>query len=207
MIIDIYGMPGSGKSYYSKTLIKEKQNKFFNLIELERYTLLGKVIRRVISFFVLILIKLKLVTKIIDPSLKYHSAKYNVGRHIDFYETRIWMLILIYNNIPKKINLVVDEGIWHVVATLIVEYGISDAHAKKIISMIQKKLKTNVEIESVYQYISVDLAKESIRKRDRKVAAIDFLSGDNLTIFLNKYLDACDLIFSLNHNHKLKIRK
>ncbi|MGG5359052.1 MULTISPECIES: hypothetical protein [unclassified Enterococcus] len=202
MIIDIFGIPGSGKTYYSEVLEKEYNKKSFNYLKFERETLAGKALHKLITNI-----------SIIFPRRKYqylmkkysHYGIYNKKRKIKFYLDRIMYLNFLYRWFPKKIYMILDEGLLHTIATMQVDFLIEDEDIRKVLQSIYTTMKRQ-GITPIYHYADVLIAEKAICVRNRHVCAIDELKGKELVLFLERYKHACELIGEFT-NAKVHVRE
>lgn len=201
MIIDIFGIPGSGKSYLAYELIKMKSNSTKNLTLIERTTFHGKVLKKLGMFMIKKVFNKKLYK---DKNYNFliqkynQKGKYNTNRNIQEYIYRMLYIQLQYNFYNKfsKKDFIVEEGVYHAIITMAVDFEIESKDVKLLTKYIYNKNKKN-KLTVIYHKATVLTAERSIKKRNRKSAPIDFLVGKELLFFLKEYEKYCELVSNL----------
>lgn len=196
--IELFGIPGSGKSYFTKRLVG-RNKKLKNYILWERSSIIGRIVKKIamftISFFYSSKIKC-MSDKYIETSSV--EALYTAHKDIQEYFERIIYLMFIYRLAAMfKISIVTDEGILHTVATMVVDFDVTLKNRNQIYKLI-----SDTDL-CIYNHVSVDKAIESIRVRDRHVTQIDDLSPEKLNQFLMGYSQACDSLYAESQANQL----
>lgn len=189
MIVELFGCPGSGKTYAIETISEKEAYK--NISK-------SKGIKKRVKQFVKKLILLSPcafdVRKIIKKSITTTSksrGKYtymNIGEFI----RNISMLLGIYYYISYiNRNLYIDEGIVHRVISMGINYGLTKETTGDIIESLEKYLK---KVKIFYLATPIDVCYQSIVKRNRKESVIDFLSTEEVKDMLSEYFLYCEYI-------------
>ena len=185
MIYELFGLPGSGKTTCGN-IIQEEFN-INNKLEFYRNHFWGKIIFHVFLkiFFIDRQLKNKF-TEIINVIGNIKTYKNSIDCKISI-ELYIKYIIFVYFIEKKsKEDILIDEGIIHYLSALYAEFNVSFNKLDKIIEILEvKNEKTIVGLKC-----SKEQAFTQIKKRNRKRAAMDFLSDRKLNNLLDRYLKA-----------------
>lgn len=199
MIVDLSGLPASGKSYFSKKFCiefkKQTDKKMIDFIQWDRTTFFGRVWHTIMYPIIRHTRKYRRLLVLFNDTKK-NCPRYNVAHTASFFATRIVFLKFNYwlaNYI--HLNLLVNEGISQSLVVFAVEFDLSE---KQFFYLVDNVLQLDNIKFGVYQ-IQFDQCITSFITRDRHVTMIDELRGAELTLFLttfNKYL----IIYLRNYN-------
>lgn len=183
MILELFGSPGSGKTYAINQIhpgaIKEQKNIVDSMLE---------PLKRIIKNCLALTPYAFKIRHIIYDSLSnvsLSSPKYKPVRINDF----IWnisMLGAVYKY--SKGNIFMDEGIVHRTISMSINYGINRATCCTIIKNLSFVIE-NVRV--LFLDVPIDICMKSIEDRNRHMCSIDELSGDELFHFLKAYEEYC----------------
>ncbi|MCD8221087.1 MAG: hypothetical protein LUD07_02635 [Clostridiales bacterium] len=194
MVIELLGIPGSGKTFLSSELecqLSKERKKCCNLIERSRNDFRYKVLFRLYKGYVRINPTYKNIKKTLCDCVKNYAdmnAKYNTCK-IDTYLNAIVLDTFLYRSYGKKRGLyVLDEGIAQQCANIITNFSVKP----DVISSIFESLNFNPTV--VYLECGVEISYSSIKERNRHVCYIDELDGEQLEEFLSSYKNACDQV-------------
>lgn len=186
MIIELFGSPGSGKTYainqiHPGAIKKEKNKKDLALDPLKR------AIKKCIS---LTLYAFTIRRKIRDciEGHKIEAPKYKPVEIKDF----IWnisMLGSVYRFSGG--NVYMDEGIVHRTISMCINYGIDKEICGEIVKSLSYVIK---DVNVFYLVVPIDECMKSIFDRNRHEHSIDELKGEKLTVFLKSYEEYCNYI-------------
>lgn len=191
MIIDIIGFPGSGKSFLCEQItndLKKKDIKTMNVLKFRRYTVLGKICNKI--FFLIFcnskeIRRLKNKMSLILKNELHLKSIFNKNRDMEFYIEYIALSIFYYNKIKnRKCIYIFDEGIYHLVCTLCMDYNLSIDLFYKLILFCKEEIG---EINIIYNKISIYNCFKSIKKRNRRECQIDYLEDNEIYRMLNMY--------------------
>jgi len=181
MIIELFGLPGSGKTTCCNLV--EKKFNIKNPMNFYRNTIVGKIkFRLFLKFFRLNKELLNKYNKLVSI-LNDKTYKNNIDSKIDINLYLKYILFTYY--IEKKYekhSIIIDEGIVHYCIALYAEFDVEYNQILKINEMFQMELKTNICLKS-----DIETSISQMIKRSRKVSAIDFLDKNQLIDILNKY--------------------
>ena len=188
MIIDLYGMPGSGKSTVCNYL--EQNLEFKNVKNWYIEKTIGKIIFHLYLYLFFLdktsRKKYKEIMKIIDNKKAYKNyinSNVNISLYIKYM---LFDYYLERKNIKK---IIIDEGIIHYSISLYVEFNLEKEKIMKIIEL----LKLN-NVKYIGLKIDIEESKKNIKKRNRKRCPIDFLNDNELDKFLKKWIEGITLI-------------
>jgi hypothetical protein len=200
MVIEFFGLPGSGKTYLSDKLachFNEKNIKCINLVEKSRTILTYKVLFRILRLYLKISNKYKsLYIQISDllGAYKNKKAEYNTV-FINNYIEQIVLYCFLHSHFRNKKGLyILDEGVLQQIVNIIVNYDISQSDIQSVLNLLCNYFDS---FNSIKLDISVDQSKNSMIIRNRHVCYIDELKGEELDKFLSKYYSACKTVESL----------
>lgn len=192
--IELFGVPGSGKSFYTKKIASESKllsyidfsNNFINKICFKAFVRLrlSSIIEPKAS---------KQVFKLYSP----YKKKKNIFGFKDRFnldvklETYLQQLIYVYHVqkklIKKNKKMVFDEGILHRIIAIESEFGVP--HSVSITAL--RYLTSNFDVEYLFIHCDCKTACSRVVDRNRNQTALDFLRGKNLEKFIDSYDKVC----------------
>lgn len=186
MIIELFGSPGSGKTYAINQIhpgaIKEGKNKKDLVLDP-----IKRVIKKSISLTpYAFAIRRKIRGCIVG--CKIETPKYKPVEINDF----IWnisMLGSVYRF--SRRNVYMDEGIVHRTISMCINYGIDKEICENIIKNLSYVIK---DVNVIYLSVPIDECMKSIIERNRHEHSIDELKGEKLSAFLRSYEEYCNYI-------------
>lgn len=194
--IELFGVPGSGKTYLANELVQKLAAQgvdAINVTERSRSSVVGKATNRVEQNRLAHSERYRTVREALLRELATYRgvvARYNdVG--IDYYIDMLaryaarWGAPTPTREKRASRVFILDEGLPQMLATIIVNFGIDEAHLVSVLAMLPMPGRT------AWVHVPLDTAKERIRRRDRHVCYIDELQGPDLDAFLESYEAAC----------------
>lgn len=188
MVIELFGLPGSGKSFLCDKIQELGYAK--NIMKFYKENFIGKVIFHLFLNCFTINKKLK---KLYNDSLKIigNTANYknqiNSSIPINLYVKYMVYIFFLENNIKK--NIIIDEGIMHYSMALHAEYDLELEKIEEIIKLYEVKSKQTYCLKC-----DKDIILMQIKKRNRKNTSIDFLEENELNNILEKYSKAQEFL-------------
>ncbi|MCI8273209.1 MAG: hypothetical protein HFJ55_03900 [Clostridia bacterium] len=184
MIVELFGLPGSGKTFYCNELREKK--KYRDIMTFYKEKFFGKVIFHLILIFGMIKKEFrKTYNDLIDIIGTDINKKNWITKEAEM-NIYIKYIVIIYFIEKNSKNLVIDEGIIHYCMVLFAEYELDKEQCFKIIEYFDNKyFKDKKCICNIN--CNIDIALSRMKNRNRKRAPIDFLSDDKLIILLERY--------------------
>lgn len=184
MNIELFGIPGSGKSFYCNKINEKKQYK--DIMYFFKEKLMGKVFFHLFIYFGMIVpIFNKIYKKLIH--ILGENAN-NVNSISDTSDIKVYLkyIIFIYFLEKNKKNIIIDEGIVHYCMVLYAEYNVPKEKCIQILDYFDSKEYN--DIRKIYGInCEIQISIDRIKSRQRKRAPIDFLKEKELEELLNKY--------------------
>ena len=186
MIVELFGLPGAGKSYICEKI--EKEFGYNNILLFYKEKFLGKVLFHLyISFCLLVRSNKKIFLNLKEIiGNDYSDNIISNNNKIDMY---IKYILFVYN-IEKRNKdrlIIIDEGIVHYCMVLYSEFIIPMHKTKKILDYFDSLNKNNKVVLGINTDKKVVI--ERIKKRNRKRTAMDFLDDKKLDKLLSLYQD------------------
>lgn len=192
MIVELFGSPGSGKTYAI--------NEIHPGTRVKNNTTLGA-FKEVLKAFV------KCLLKFTPYAIRVRHDILQVVKHgkyiykykpvkISSYINNISMLAAVYKY--NKQDIFMDEGIIHRIIAMCINYDIDKSVTQQIIERINYTLE---DVKELYLYLPVNECLKSIIQRNRHECSIDELQGEQLNSFLTEYFTYCEYI-SEKFNYK-----
>lgn len=203
MIIDIIGLPGSGKTFFSNSLVeyfKREGIKVINMTENRRasnfFKKLTIYIDRKLAFLSIDYQKLQ---KSLDNILKDVIVENKDLSTFKKYKKELSYSLYVHKKYAKETGIFIfDEGCYHELCALLMRFGFDNREYEVKLHDILKCLN----IKNIYFRCSTDIAFQSIRKRNRHTCEFDELGDEEL----RKYLTELEtLISSLKVDFDLRI--
>ena len=195
MIVEFFGIPGSGKTFLANKIVAETNNKKYqivNLIDKSRTSIFYKIMFRVLFFFAKREKQYCSNVKKIQSTLSAYQtvpAKYNKV-FIDRYVNKIAFYLYLYERLEKKGKIYLfDEGIYQQVVNMMVNYGVSQKDALCVIKIVSENFFRRVFFEC-----DIETSFLSMKKRNRHVCFIDDLNEEDLKVFLSQYEVCCECL-------------
>ena len=189
MIIDVFGLPGSGKTVWGEYFIEYSKKNNIKIINASKFydtTVLGRVIKKILF----LLIKRNIIYKRIKEHFLSNIAKCNNlynDEKIDMAINRLLVLHYIYTHFCFDNNIYFfDEGIYHGVLKIATYYDFDEKLLKDLLNKNMQHLNEK-NICFIYNCISCDDSMNSIRKRDRHVCSFDDFDDKTLKKYIKKY--------------------
>ncbi|SHK64763.1 hypothetical protein [Fibrobacter sp. UWEL] len=211
MMIDLIGLPGCGKSFFSTRLRHELIQDGFHVQDISRnrstpfrYKLFFKLMALAVRFFPSCYQKRKIVLKQLDVQSKRSSF---LDRRINDIVDDILLHIYTHKVLKSKRKIYInDEGILHKVLYLSVFFDVSVERALEIFQPF--------DTQSLTIFIR-NLPEQSflfIKERNRKDCSMDFLSDDIMKCYLDKFYQKMNVaqrkinLFEIDRNDSLENR-
>lgn len=190
MIIDLYGLPGSGKTYLGNELeryFQKKGIKAKNITNYLRETITGKILKQIAFLTITFNPKINKYFKILKNNALV-SNKNNI-----YYLKELSILIFLYKKLYNKKNIFIfDEGVYHTIIKLFTKI---DTQEKDVLSLIKKTSQLiPSDIKTIYLKTSTTESFKSIRRRDRHSCPFDELNDRKLNTYLEKNFILCEKI-------------
>lgn len=203
MVIEFYGMPGSGKTTFANEIVKKKpcNISWINVVHKSRTSIGYKVYIKLMEMVAVNDKDYKKNNdKILDIVRDYRDvpAKFNEG-YIDSYVKVIAFNLWLYKRMYSKQKIYIfDEGIVQQIINMCVNYDLDTVTAEKLVNYLSCGQESRIFYET-----SVECTEKSIMKRNRHVCFIDELTGQELREFLDKYNEKCHLLYRLTNSKKI----
>lgn len=199
MIIELFGLPGSGKSYIASKLADELQKKnikAFNVTSYLNDILAGKIMKKVLlSGIQLGFFEKKLYREIAEmlPRHELWASKFGIYESAEYPIDMITLILHMQKRETNDVVYIYDEGAIHSIVKMMADFELGYSVTEKLIEYVLKTIFTNDGIV-VYNRATVEICIQSIKKRNRHVCTFDELSGDRLKGILKNYKKSCDKI-------------
>lgn len=200
MIIELIGLPGSGKTYIANQIIDKVYNKrAINVTEWSRTTFEGRAIKKIIYLMSNVCPEIKNYKDNIYRIVGSRYPKSLFGLYDDFENCIDMFSVTLYTErkyLKKSGVYLFDEGSLHSISKL---YGDFDIESDVVIRLVQYCLKV-LDIKSdqiIFNHISVDDDIKSIKMRNRNACRFDRLSDEHLGKILTRYYQSCEIINNL----------
>lgn len=187
MILELFGSPGSGKTYAINQIhpgaIKEERNKKDYILDPIR-----KLMKKCLTLSPYAYKIRRTICNSIDES-KVLQPQFKPVVIDDF----IWNLSML-GSVYKyhRGNIFMDEGIVHRTISMCINYGIDKNICCDVIDNLSFATK---DVRVLFLDVPVDKCKESIISRNRHLHSIDELVGERLDVFLKLYEEYCNYVF------------
>lgn len=194
MIVDIYGLPGSGKTYLADQLAASLSG--MNATSFERTTIPGKLLSRLCFFGIRVLPSARKLEKELGLLVNKAnpSSLFGIYENTDYCIRSLTVSILKYGLLGgKKGTYLFDEGILH---TLVKLYGDTDISLQELAECTHYVLEKLKETKCVFVYNHYDVNKciEAMHARNRRVCQFDSLDELRLTGIMNRYAAAIEVV-------------
>ena len=193
MIIEFYGLPGSGKSYLIRQLNGNKPIGMMTESKFRAFLIrIAKKAAILAPDSLLLRNRIKnLLHGVSDKPVFFERSK-------QYYLNNLTMLAFGYRWSGNR-NIYMDEGIIHRLTSMAVNYDLSVDLLLGLLDLFQEYLKP---IKVFYLDVGIEECLESIQKRNRHEFEMDALSGEKLFYFLSNYQKYFDAI---NRKYKYEV--
>ncbi len=183
MIIELFGLPGAGKTTCGNNI--EKKFKIKNILEFYRENLIGKILFHLFLYCFLLNANLReKYTKILNILQKEKIENNIINPHIKIELYIKYLLFAYCIEYKSKKSLVIDEGIIHYCMALFAEFNVSIDILEAIIDLLKI---SNKKIIIISLKCPINKAIKQMQIRKRKRTSLDFLSDEKLKIVLDRY--------------------
>ena len=185
MIIELFGCPGSGKTY-----IVNKISNISIISGKQDDGLKGK-IKGILKGMTKYLPTSIMLRRKVYKCLKFKSREgIFIYKSLDYYIQKINLLIIVYKCLHKK-NIFMDEGVIHRIVSMDVNFNFSDTELCEVIKVYLPYLE-NAKIFYVNE--SIDICISNIKKRNRHECDMDEFTESKLKKFIENYKYYFDLL-------------
>ena len=189
MIVEYFGIPGSGKTYKANLYKGQLKEKGINCQDISRHSGMSlwlKVFYKLADYTICLLPKYRELAYKISVIESRESPKFlNLTR--EYCIKDIVLSIFLHDMFKKSKNVVLnDEGILQRIATLSVIYSID------IYELLEFCKQNILGVQHTFVDISTEDAYRNIKSRNRHVCQMDEMSDGTLY----EYLEAFDLAFN-----------
>lgn len=181
MIIEIFGLPGSGKTTFCQKYSTEKNLK--DLMKFYRDSFFGRSLYYIFKYIYFLIPKINIKLKRIMEVLSKKNYTNCINKDISIKEYIIFMCFVYYCELKNKKNVIIDEGIIHYCMALHAEFGVEFDVLDEIIN----ELKLEKNIKYIVLNCSVEKCLSQMKKRNRMRSSIDFMDEGELELLLKKY--------------------
>ena len=197
MVIELNGLPGSGKSYLAKEL--ESSIKDCSLYAAGKEKRLRyKLLQKVGMFFCWMAIPKESIKDLLRK-YKNRKGKYTGRKNFKQYLTLFLYQNLLYSQMTRKKKIYIfDEGIYQVLVSMASDFDLTDSEIEILAAFAERYNNNRI---SVFYHAPIDVCLESIIRRSRKDCPIDFLSKGRIEEMLADY----DHIFRSLYQSKYEI--
>ena len=198
MIVDLFGLPGSGKSYIANGIITElkKRNiKAVNMTEYMNNTFIGKAKKRLLLYGIQLGIFEKKRKKIVNmlPQHKTWVSMYGIYESASYPINMIVLILLVQKQKTDDVVYIYDEGVVHSIVKMMADFELDNSVTNALIEYAIKTISSSSGIV-IYNMATVETCIQSIKRRNRHVCAFDELSIEKLYKILHAYKTYCDKI-------------
>ncbi|MDQ8569122.1 hypothetical protein Q3F79_12865, partial [Enterococcus faecium] len=178
MIIELFGLPGSGKSYLTSKLIDELNSEGIQAVNVTEYlngTIKGRIIKKILLNSFCINSPLKRIRNdIINLVPKKNSWKSNFGIYntSDFTLNTIAMILYLQMKMNDNKVYILDEGAMHTIVKMAGDFDLKFEEVSDLSTYVLKKLRSNEGL-IIYNSASIEKSIESIKSRNRHVCTFD----------------------------------
>lgn len=215
MVVELFGLPGSGKSYIATNLINElkaKDIKAVNMTEYMNNTFEGKMKKWLllcgIQFGIL---EKKTREEIINmlPQNETWVSKFGIYESASYSINMMVLNLLVQKMKRDDVVYIYDEGAVHSIVKMMADFELDNSVTKKLTEYVIETISSRGGIV-VYNMATIETCLQSIKKRNRHVCTFDELSEKKLNKILNNYKVYCDEIanyssvMQINRNCRMK---
>ena len=185
MIKEIFGLPGSGKSYVVKKITGSHNT--VAMTDNKIKSVFIRILKRIILY-----IPSSLFLKIkIHRCLKSEKQKpIYIDKPLNYFVDKIIILASSYKYLKDK-DIFMDEGVIHRIVSLAVNFGLKQKTFAMLINIFEKYLK-NVQL--IYLDVSAELCFHGIKERNRHECEMDEFDDEKLKHYLMEYKKYFDYV-------------
>lgn len=199
MIVEYFGVPGSGKTYHTNLYKEQLKYGGKKYIDISRYSAMPlwlKLLYKLADYTILILPKYrKEITEYKEVCKSCRRESTFVPFSLDYCIKDIVLYSLVYDVFRHFGRIVVnDEGQLHRVIFLVVQFNCSLEEALGI-------YKSHKHNETV-RYIKTpsELAFRNIKKRNRKICPMDEMDDNFLMDYIKTFEKVCEEVICIDFN-------
>lgn len=195
MMIEFYGIPGSGKSFYAnqyKQKLSEEGKAYIDLSRHSGMSIWLKFFYKIADCVVCVLPKYRKEFKHLQEAcIGCSKEPVYLPLSLKYCIEDIVLSLFLYD-IFRRVKCIVinDEGLLQRIATFAVNYNVDLC---KLLFACDIKRRN---IDNVFINLPVSAAFDNIKKRNRHVCPMDELSENTLIAYLHAFDDACKKIDS-----------
>jgi hypothetical protein len=196
MLIEFMGLPGSGKTTFANDLGDHAQTLFgsnlLNLTQLSRskfsWRLRAYALRKLFLMIPAAVVIRKECIRLLDKPLNL-PARYG-GEQLADYVNDLSLRIWLHDRLDNSEGCYcLDEGVSQSLVILRVNFDISETILESLYTKV-----CNSAFRPFWYRVNPAIAEASMIGRDRHVCYIDELRGSELTEYLSRFNDACELV-------------
>lgn len=188
MIVELYGLPGSGKTSLRNAVLGIESEKTDNNGIADFFLRTAKKVSVITPYAIT---KRRQISKI---KIRNTEAVY-LDISMSYKINNILMLAYGYKRLNSK-NVFMDEGLIHRIIGLAVNHQLSEQQLTELINVFNDVLPARI----YYLDVGLDECFNSIKRRNRHVSKMDELNNDELVLFLKDYEKYCNYICE-NYGH------
>lgn len=196
MLIEFMGLPGSGKTTFANDLDNHARSlirsSLLNLTQLSRSKFSWRVrahaLRKVFPLIPSAVDIRKECIRLLDKPLN-SPARYGgeqLAGYVNDLSLRIWLHDRLDNS---ETCYCLDEGVSQSMVILRVNYDVSETILESLYTQV-----CNSAFRPFWYRVAPAVAEASMIERDRHVCFIDELRGSELTEYVSRFNDACELV-------------
>lgn len=196
MIVELYGLPGAGKTTFIKkitggsaTTISGESGLKKNFIQLAK---------RMALYFPSSLYYKRKMMKILYK-YKKNIPKYTCTS-LEHHMNNIVLVVFGYDRMHGDIYM--DEGLIHRILTMAVNYRILDNDVLELLNLFSNELS---KVECAFLQVPISICFESIRKRNRHECEMDEFDDNTLCEYLRDFEHYCHLVCK-EYDHRIVYR-
>lgn len=180
MIIELFGLPGSGKSTICQKIAQK--NDIINIMDKYLNSVTGKIKMHLFWKFFILNKNLRVKYNEMHELVKRNSNNiFNSQIGIDKY-LKFMLFAYHIGNINKEKNVIFDEGIAHYCLALNAEFDVDITILQRLSVIMETNNRMSIGVN-----VDIDTVKKQIKSRDRHATMIDELEGQKLDMLLHRY--------------------
>ena len=191
MIVEFYGIPGSGKTYCAdiyKRQLAQDEVPYIDLSRCSKTPLWLKILYKIVDKCIYFVPRYYKINRKLRSLCRQAKPKY-LPFSLHYCVNRIVCSIFLQDFFGKRKKIAInDEGLFQWIAFLSVQYGVAVDSVKTILPPV------NVNCKNVYVQKSIENAFANIKQRNRHVCPMDEMPDDDLKNYLVDYNNALELL-------------